>query len=288
MKIFITGGTGFIGRHVIALLAAKGCTVYVFGRKEPALYEEPGKIIWLPGDLSSGEGLESINWSDIDGVIHLAAAGVKASNRAWPESLAVNVIGTQRLLNAIQQSACTPKLFLARTFYEKLISESTVLLENPYIATKAAGSEIGRIFASNYAGQVIFGTFFQVYGPGDDSGNVLSYAAKEFKAGRQAIFGSGKGMRDWIYITDAAIAIITAFKNCKNKISEVDIGSGELRTIREMVECLHSLYLDSPSPIFNAERDRDDINIALSAKNRVVSETPLILWKVGLKKIRDS
>ena len=101
ITILLTGATGFIGRHVCTLLVEKGATVLAFGRQAPVLEQSSDSVRWIAGDLSSGLGLDDIPWADVDAVIHLAAAGVKASCRDWPTALAVNVVGTQRLLSAV-------------------------------------------------------------------------------------------------------------------------------------------------------------------------------------------
>lgn len=279
MTILLTGATGFIGQHVLNLLLALGDTVVTYGRSAPSTVPIPiaARHRHVTGDLATGENLDHLPWAEIGQVIHLAAAGVKASKRAWPQTIAVNITGTQHLLHAIA-TAChhhknLPTIFLARTFYEAFAATNPALLENPYIATKAAASEHARLFAQRYQGRVIFGTFFQVYGPGDDPGNLLSYAAREFTAARQATFGSGLGQRDWIHITDAAHAVLACLAG---DATQYDIGSGQLLTIREMVEELHHLTPAAPKPLFDPSRDRPDVALTAFARDiPLTSHTPL-------------
>lgn len=288
MAILLTGASGFIGRSVLKLLIARGESVIVFGRKHPFSANEKCEVDWISGDLALGEGLQSIPWNRVTAVIHLAAAGVKAASRKWPDALAVNVLGTQRLLNIIRSLKITPKLFIARTFYEKFTDDSPILLENPYIATKVVASELVRSFSESYGGHVVFGTFYQVYGPGDDPGNVLSYAASEFKAGRQPVFGSGRGLRDWIYITDAAKAVVASLAIERSNSIEVDIGSGELRSIRDMVKLLHSLCDGAPEPIFVSSKDRADVNLVAKAISPVDGWRPCATSYFGLTQLLKS
>jgi nucleoside-diphosphate-sugar epimerase len=260
MTILLTGATGFIGRHVLNLLLKEGHVVFALSRSLVTHSAGVGRLKTVIGDLASGDGFDQVPWADLDVVVHLAASGVKASRRLWNEGLAVNVVGTQRLLTAISQRATrSPKVFIARTFYEHLTAKMPALLENPYIATKQAGSELALMWAKNYSGNVVVGTFFQVYGPGDDAGNVLSYAARELKACRPATFGSGRGLRDWIYITDAAAAVVAAINTEGKGVNELDIGSGKLVSIRAMIEHLIAVsgVVDAHT-IFDAARDRSD------------------------------
>ena len=92
---------------------------------------------------------------------------------------------------------------------------------------------------------------------------MLSYAAREFAAGRQATFGSGLGQRDWIHINDAARAVLACLTS---DCTDCDIGSGQLRTIRQMVEDLHRHIPRAPCPLFDSSRDRPDVSLASSAR----------------------
>jgi nucleoside-diphosphate-sugar epimerase len=284
LNVLLTGAQGFIGRHVQALLLREGHEVIALVRKSTAfepLHENLAEVI---GDIATGAGFEEIPWSKLDCVVHLAASGVKASHRVWSDALAVNVAGTQRLLTKIKTSCPQhPTVFVGCSFYEHLTKQYPALLANPYISTKLSASELAQIWAVDYPGSIVFGTFFQVYGPGDNSGNVLSYAAKEMKAGRPAIFGSGKGLRDWIYITDAAKAVMAALNLNTPGVHDVDIGTGILVDIRSIVEKLAELIgYPRNQLIFDSIRDREDVYATLAAIRLAPDWTPSIDMQTGL------
>lgn len=289
MTILLTGATGFIGRHVLSLLLARGDDVVSFGRARPLSSKEHERNhSHVMGDLATGANLDKIKWETVEQVVHLAAAGVKASRRAWPEALAVNVVGTQRLLEAVAAAPLAPRVFIARTFYEDLVEQSPALLENSYIATKAASTQIARLFADRHSGGVVFGNFFQVYGPGDDPSNVLNYAAREFQAGRTPVFGSGNGLRDWIYITDAAAAVMACLASPHARCASYDIGSGELFSIRQMVERLHALSIGAPAPVFDPSRDRPDVAITACARMMPTGWRNAVALQDGLQRLFSS
>ena len=287
MTILLTGATGFIGRHVLSRLWARDDQVVSFGRAAPRVSEKHTRQHrHVLGDLATGAGLDGLPWAEFDQVIHLAAAGVKASRRAWPEALAVNVVGTQRLLAGLRASAAAPRIFIAKTFYEDLVNQAPACLENPYVATKRAATQLAQLFAETYSGGMAFGNFFQVYGAGDDPGNVLSYAALEFKAGRSPVFGSGQGLRDWIHVSDAASGVLACMDSAGGPpVQNFDIGSGELRSIRQMVETLQALCPESPKPIFDPSRDRPDIDIVAQARKLPPGWASTVPYQHGLARL---
>ncbi|GEM_PF-1285691 len=274
MKILLTGATGFLGSHVLPLLLKAGHYVIAPTRRRLAI----DHLNLLSIDTGTEEYLTPgvVPWAEIDAVLHLAASGVKSSHRQWPDTLEFNVVGTQRLLESISRYAVRrPAFVMTRTFYEHLVDQSPALMENPYIATKYAASELVKLWSQRYDGPVSLATVFQVYGPGDDPANVLSYAARQISSGQPATFGSGKGLRDWIYISDAASALVAALaattSHTPPAILEQDIGTGELRSIREMIKQLSaaagSASHTAAAITFDSSEDRPDTNLVLKAIN---------------------
>jgi len=98
MKIFITGGTGFLGKYVTSMLLERGHELYILSRKSLADYQGQH---YIEGDLSSldvlknGQDLQKI--SDCELIIHLGA--FYKINANYRELFLNNVVGTQNLLN---------------------------------------------------------------------------------------------------------------------------------------------------------------------------------------------
>ncbi len=272
MTLFVTGASGFLGSHVLPLLLEAGHYVVAPTRRRLSF----DHLSLLSVNTRTEDYLTPgiVPWDQIDAVLHLAASGVKSSHRNWADALEFNVVGTQRLLNAVTRYASKrPAFIMTRTFYEHLVHKSPALLENPYIATKRAAAELVTMWAETYPGPVSFATVFQVFGPGDDPANVLSYAAKQIASGEPATFGSGRGLRDWIYIDDAAQALVAAvnaaISHPANSPLKQDIGTGKLLSIREMIETLAAIapVETNPSITFDASRDRPDVEVVLKASH---------------------
>jgi UDP-glucose 4-epimerase len=263
MRVVVTGYNGFIGRALVEKILNRCWSVTAIGRRKPGNLQ----VLYIESDLVDGRKLNEIEWGAYDCVVHLASAGVKAAHRFWPECLATNIVGMQRLLSALSKSKAKPKLFWAGTFYEKLINDNPVLWDNPYVATKWAASESFKAWCEVYSVDATLAYFYQVYGPGDDSGNVLSYIKKSLLSGEVAKLGSGSGLRDWIYIDDVTDAICAIIERPVNfSFKTVDIGSGELHSIKEAAEIIaDSLGVSQNLLDFDSKRDRHDKGIELAA-----------------------
>jgi len=267
MKIFITGGTGFIGSHLINAFHTLGHDVISIKRSgsKPriSLKKQPQ---WIVGKLGDGT-LKNIPNCDI--VIHLAASGVKVSSRNWHDCIKTNVIGTNELLYGLSNVSNMPLLIYPRTFYENYINDFSDLINNPYVVTKAATMKIVELWAkTNQSSRVIFGTIFQTYGPGDDPGNVLSYTAECLGKNIPAELGSGKILRDWIYIDDLVDAFVQTLNVSDNGIQYFDFGTGKLTSLTEVVGILADLMGSSKNILhFDLKRDRGDTEFAACAKN---------------------
>lgn len=97
MNVFVTGGTGFIGRHVVQKLVERGDTVYALAHSEKSagILSELGAVI-VPGDITDSESMR-LGMKGCDIVYHLADwSKIGASD--WINAEAINVAGTRKVL----------------------------------------------------------------------------------------------------------------------------------------------------------------------------------------------
>ena len=285
MSVFVTGASGFVGRHLLSRLLDEGHNVIAYDLKPPVSPNYAGRHTHIiTGDLSSGEGLDQIVWEEVDAVVHLAAAGVKASRRNWSECVSVNIVGTETLLHAMSQVSPTPLLVYPRTFYEDYLNKIPGLEKNPYIVTKTAATKIVELWASdNKNANVVFGSIFQAYGAGDDPGNILTYTTNCLKNGVAAELGCGNRLRDWIYIDDLVDAFTIALKVNGNKIQYFDFGTGQLTSIKKVVVKLAGLMGCSNDQLsFDSKRDRDDTELISCAKKFLPVWKPQVSLEEGI------
>ena len=112
MKVLVTGANGFLGRHVVSALLARGHAVRALVRPAARLDD----LRWPPAveiyraDLRAARDLERA-FAGVDVLVHLAAAVTGGEDAQF----AATVSGTERLLEAMGRSACR-RLVLASSF----------------------------------------------------------------------------------------------------------------------------------------------------------------------------
>ncbi|GEQ98440.1 short-chain dehydrogenase [Iodidimonas gelatinilytica] len=163
--IAITGGTGFVGRHVIAAVRDAGHSVRALARRPQ---ENEKGLVWVPGALEDQKALDRLV-SGADAVIHLAGL-IKALTPH--QFFAANRDGTGRLLAAIQNHAP-----YARFVYVSSLAAREPQL-SPYAASKFAAEQVvaeaARVQLHDWAIVRPPG----IYGPGDQEILKLIKAAK--------------------------------------------------------------------------------------------------------------
>ncbi len=151
--VALTGGSGFIGRHLIAALDAAGCRLRVLLR-QPERLALPAGAVAIGGDLAADEALAELT-AGTDVVIH-AAGAVRGASRA--DFMRVNRDGTSRLLTHCRRAGAPDFIFLS-----SLAAREPAL--SAYAASKAAAEHL--LVNGDYPGAWQIVRPPAVYGPGD-------------------------------------------------------------------------------------------------------------------------
>ena len=129
MRALVTGASGFLGRHLVAALAARGHQVRAMVRPAAAIdgLAWPGSVEIVRADLRASRELQSA-FEGVDVLLHLAAVVSGGEDLQF----AAAVVGTERLLDAMARSACR-RLVLASSFsvYDFSAARGTLDEESP-------------------------------------------------------------------------------------------------------------------------------------------------------------
>ncbi len=213
----ITGGTGFIGRHLTELLVEKGYKVIVFSRS--AGKQSDKNTSYAHWDPDKRE-IDSSALSKIDGIIQLAGASVaekRLTEKRKQEIIDSRVQSTDFLIEQLSAHAPACKSFIAASatgFYGPDIAGATPFTENapPYhdfLGETCRQWEVATANASSFLRTVIIRIGI-VLGKG---GGAFPEFARPLTFGVMPILGSGKQVVSWIDVDDLARMFLFILEN---------------------------------------------------------------------------
>jgi nucleoside-diphosphate-sugar epimerase len=252
-RALVTGAAGFIGSALCKRLLAAGAEVHGVSRvpRRPV-----DGLRWWTADLSNDEAaLGIMREVRPDVVFHLAShvsgdRGLGAVTRTLRDNLVTSV----NLLTAAAECG-GPRVVLAGSMEEP--DRDDPAPSSPYAAAKTATSAYARLFDQLYGLPVVNLRVFMVYGPGQRDGTKLvPYVIDSLLRGEAPELSSGRREVDWIYVDDVVAAFVAAADAEKASGTTLDVGSGELVSIRSLVEQIVPLVGGDARPVFGALPDR--------------------------------
>ncbi|HHI04338.1 MAG TPA: GDP-L-fucose synthase [Candidatus Woesearchaeota archaeon] len=252
-KIIVTGGAGFLGKHIVRKLIERGVSkdnIFIPYHKEYDLRKEQD-IKRMFSDFKA------------DIVIHLAAkVGGIGLNREKPGELFYDniMIGVQLMeqarLNKVEKfvaigTICAYPKFTPVPFKEKDLWDGYPEETNaPYGLAKKMLLVQSQAYRQQYCFNSIFLLPVNLYGPGDNfdpsSSHVIPALIKkcvdavENNKDKINVWGTGKASREFLYVEDAAEGIILATEKY-DKSEPVNLGAGFEITIKDLVEKIAKL-----------------------------------------------
>lgn len=231
MRVFITGGAGFIGTHLTKRLRARGDEVSIIDLASP---REEERI-----DIRSrDEVFHAIREFRPDSVIHLAAvASVVRSEEDPITCFTTNVSGTTWVVQASHEVKSHFVLASSAAVYGRvdetpLTTSSPLKPENTYGVSKLV-SEAVTSFTSPAA--TVF-RIFNAYGPGCNASYVIPDLIKKFRTSTTSIAlqGTGEEKRDFVYISD----LLDCFERAidERTTGTFNLGTGNITSMREVAE----------------------------------------------------
>jgi len=290
MVFLVTGGSGFIGSHIVDKLCEKGYDVRVFDLVKP----HRNDVEWFKGDLTNKDDVFKA-FRDVEYVFHLGAIADVNVALSKPElCIHVNEIG---MLNVLQAATAfeVERVLLASTTWVYGRTEGVVTEETPlpppdhlYTATKIAQEYLLISWNKHYALPYTILRYGIPYGPRMRSNMAIAiFVRKAMRKEPITIFGSGEQGRCFIYVEDLAEGNVTALSNsAENQI--INLAGREFVTINRVVNELRSIFgnvlvrREPPRP-----GDFKGTIISIEKASRLLGWRPKTLFREGLRKYVD-
>lgn len=251
LKILVTGGAGFIGKHLVKSLLKNENIVTIFDnfsnsdKKSNLSFIKSGVKI-IEGNITKLNDISNAV-KDQQIVIHLAAKiSVEESIKNPSETFRINVDGTKNVLLSCKKNN-VKKIIVASSaavYGEgipnvKLTEKSKMNPISPYGESKVKMEEEIKKFTSKYGINYIILRFFNIYGVGqsDEYAGVITKFLEKIRNNEDLkIFGDGMQTRDFVSIQDVINSIHNSMSYNKNGI--FNIASGKIITVKELAELM--------------------------------------------------
>ena len=247
MKVLVTGGSGFIGSHVVDKLHDAGHEPVIYDLR-PSPWHEPGTVETVLGSLSDQDALRDA-LQDCDAVAHLAAVADVNDVHAEPAvAERVNASGTVAVLEACRQAG-VKRVVYASTIWvysdcePEHVDEDTLLPppSHLYTSTKLAGELYCRSYQELFDIDYTILRFGIPYGPRAREAAVIpAFVNKAFKGEALTLAGDGLQSRRFVYVEDLAEGVVCGLvETARNRV--YNLASDANVTIREIAETVQEL-----------------------------------------------
>ncbi len=247
-KVLITGGSGFVGSHLVRKFHENKYNVSIFDIQEPP-FDLPEGASFIKGNIFDLENLKNAI-ADTDVVVHLVGLADSGIAEANPmKSFHLNVVSLQNVLETCR--ICENKKIIfpsSAAIYG--ITEDLPIKENfppnptsIYAWHKVICEKMIQAYQKSYDLRYVILRFFNVYGKGNEG--VMGIFLNKAKSGEEIESFGPFQYRDFVYAGDVSEAIYRAAAYDKAVNRTINIGSGRGIQIREILDITCEIHPDA-------------------------------------------
>ena len=273
MKVFITGGAGFIGSHLCERFLALGHEVIAFdnmilGRREFLTpFEGSPRFRFIEADLVDLERVKS-ETKDVDLVVHMAANSDISQGAARTDvDMRNGTVATYNVLESMRVNAIKKILFPSTSaIYGEAEVKPTPESYGPlfpisfYGASKLACEAMVSAFSHNCGIQAWVYRFANIVGSHSTHGAIHDFVARLFKnPDRLEVLGNGTQRKSYLHVGDCVEGMLYGFERARNEFQCFNLASRGVTNVRfiaeEVVRQMSAALGKTPQLVFG-EGDR--------------------------------
>ena len=300
-RALVTGGSGFIGSHLVEGLLKNGYAVRVLDNFATSRRENLAKVLndidIIEGDVRNLTTVRNAA-RNVDVIFHEAALpSVERSVRNPLESNDVNIAGTLNVLVAARDANVRRVVYAASSAaygnQPSLPKEETMTPDplSPYAIGKLAGEQYLKVFQSLYGLSTISLRYFNIFGPRQDpttqyAGVIAKFATCALEGKPFPVFGDGEQSRDFTYVENAVQANLLAADAELKDSPVVNIAFGQRTTLNQIIEMLNELTGQNLRTEYAPERSGDvrHSHASIERARKILGYAPSVDVLEGLRR----
>ncbi len=264
--VFVTGGAGFIGMHVVPMLLERDYRVRIFDNMFRGDRDEVGKLVatgdveLIDQDVRYGGAVQNA-MKGCEAVIHLAAVSINKSVADPYESVDINMVGNHNVFAAAADQGVRRLVFASSASVygdpKKLPMHEDDELSplTPYCIAKRSGEDLLGFYQRTKGLSWVALRFFNVYGPGQKTTayytSVINHFVNRLRNGLPPVIdGKGEQSMDFIHVTDIARAVVAAVDSERDNVP-VNVGTGIDTSVADLAKILINAVGVDVEPQFN-------------------------------------
>ena len=255
-NILVTGGSGFVGSHLVKILLKKKFKVTIVDIKKPKIK----KISYIKSDLSNFEKLKKIT-RKIDCVYHLAGVSDITKVKSIPiETIKNNILFSSYLIEACRVNKVKRFIFASSIYAH---GEAGNLYTSSKIATEQIIKNFNLLFNLSYT----ILRYSTIYGSNNRGVDVITLFTQKARNNKKIkVHGNGSQTRDFVHAEDIGRASLYAM-NSKYKNKTLTIGHNKKTRIIDLAKKIIRLT-NSKSKIYKdkANKRQDDFDLSKMKK----------------------
>lgn len=286
MRVLVTGGTGFIGRHLVEALLARGHQVLTLSRRPEGVPGAEHHSL----DVGSEEAISIA--SRVDAIAHLAGLSNASASYAEPFTFnRLNALGTLAMLEGARRGGARIVFASSQRVYrpslQPIAEDGLIEPQDPYGYSKLCGEQWLDMYRRFYDVRTCTVRFFSVYGPGlvvegGTSGVVGIFVGRALRG--EPLAAHTDQLRDLTYVSDVVRGVLLALEKPAASGSCYNVATGRGTSMVELAKAVVAATKSRSDIVVESGQAFGHLVADISMARAELGYEPMVVLPEGLER----